>query len=209
MACSLLHGNWNADSGSHRLLLLPTGLPFQKSSLDICTNSMEHDKICIYSNRFTFSLVLDTAHFFQEPVLIQACLINLASSACFSNFWVTLTFLLGGPPYFYSTFVIPSSQLRYRSKRIFRLVIGLFGLVGMFGVAMGPVIGRTIDKLVPWYASFAGILFNLVFQAVEVGGGGINIAAVILATFGMDVFRQTLQVSLSAKIFRLIYITSS
>lgn len=41
---------------------------------------------------------------FTEPLLIQACLINLASSACFSNFWVTLTFLLGGPPYNYSTF---------------------------------------------------------------------------------------------------------
>jgi predicted MFS family arabinose efflux permease len=38
-----------------------------------------------------------------EPILIQASLINMASSACFSNFWVTLTFLLGGPPYKYST----------------------------------------------------------------------------------------------------------
>ena len=38
-----------------------------------------------------------------EPILIQASLINLASSACFGNFWVTLTFLLGGPPYHYST----------------------------------------------------------------------------------------------------------
>ena len=38
-----------------------------------------------------------------EPILIQASLINMASSACFSNFWVTLTFLLGGPPYHYST----------------------------------------------------------------------------------------------------------
>jgi predicted MFS family arabinose efflux permease len=40
-----------------------------------------------------------------EPVLVQGCLINLASSACFSNFWVTLTFLLGGEPYNYSTYV--------------------------------------------------------------------------------------------------------
>jgi predicted MFS family arabinose efflux permease len=38
-----------------------------------------------------------------EPILIQASLVNLASSACFSNFWVTLTFLLDGPPYHYST----------------------------------------------------------------------------------------------------------
>lgn len=40
-----------------------------------------------------------------EPLLIQACLINMASSACFSNFWVTLTFLLGGTPFNYSTYV--------------------------------------------------------------------------------------------------------
>ena len=38
-----------------------------------------------------------------EPILIQGSLINLATSACFSNFWVTMTFLLGGPPYHYST----------------------------------------------------------------------------------------------------------
>lgn len=39
-----------------------------------------------------------------EPVLIQASIMQFASSACFSNFWVTLTFLLGGPPYHYSTY---------------------------------------------------------------------------------------------------------
>lgn len=38
-----------------------------------------------------------------EPLVIQTALINIASSACFSSFWVTLTFLLGGPPYYYST----------------------------------------------------------------------------------------------------------
>jgi len=41
-----------------------------------------------------------------EPILIQACLVNIGSSACFTNFWVTLTFLLGGPPYNYSTYVL-------------------------------------------------------------------------------------------------------
>ena len=38
-----------------------------------------------------------------EPLVTQAALINIASSACFTGFWVTLTFLLGGPPYYYST----------------------------------------------------------------------------------------------------------
>ncbi|KAG6888738.1 hypothetical protein C0995_006390 [Termitomyces sp. Mi166 len=119
-----------------------------------------------------------------EPLLIQASLINLGSSACFSNFWVTLTFLLGGPPYNYST-----------------LVIGLFGLVGMFGVAMGPLVGRAIDMLVPWYASLIAITCLICFQAIQTGAGGINIGAVIIATFGLDVFRQMLQVSLSTAVF--------
>jgi predicted MFS family arabinose efflux permease len=44
-----------------------------------------------------------------EPVLIQSCIISCASSACFSNFWVTLTFLLGEAPYFYTTLQIGTS----------------------------------------------------------------------------------------------------
>ena len=38
-----------------------------------------------------------------EPLLVQAVLIVAPSSAVFSNWWVTLTFLLGGAPYNYST----------------------------------------------------------------------------------------------------------
>ncbi|KAG6836860.1 hypothetical protein H0H93_002103 [Arthromyces matolae] len=109
-----------------------------------------------------------------EPLLIQGSLINLASMACFSSFWVTLTFLLGGPPYNYST-----------------LVIGLFGLVGMFGVAMGPLVGKVVDRLVTWYGSLIGVIFLTCFQAIQTGAGGINIGAVIVATFGLDVFQLT------------------
>ncbi|KAJ3504187.1 hypothetical protein NLJ89_g8069 [Agrocybe chaxingu] len=97
-----------------------------------------------------------------EPVLIQGCLIIFSMSACFSNFWVTLTFLLGGPPYNYST-----------------LVIGLFGLVGMLGVSLGPLVGRLIDRLVPC------------------------VGAIIIATFGLDIFTQMLQVSVSTTIFSI------
>ena len=53
----------------------------------------------------TYLKILRTMAIFSvtEPILIQASLVNMASSACFSNFWVTLTFLLGEPPYNYST----------------------------------------------------------------------------------------------------------
>ncbi|THU80497.1 MFS general substrate transporter [Dendrothele bispora CBS 962.96] len=121
-----------------------------------------------------------------EPVLVQACLINIASSAAFSSFWVTLTFLLGGEPYNYST-----------------LVIGLFGLIGIFGVCMGPVVGKFIDSLIPWYASLIACIALLIFQAVQVIGNGLNIAAVIIATLGLDLFRQMLQTSLATSLFSI------
>ncbi|KAH8100743.1 major facilitator superfamily domain-containing protein, partial [Phellopilus nigrolimitatus] len=98
-----------------------------------------------------------------EPVLIQAGIMQFSASACFSNFWVTLTFLLGGPP----------------------LDIGLFGLVGMLGVSTGPVVGR------------------IIFQAVQTGGGGVNIAAVVIACFGIDVGRQMQQVSLTTAVYNI------
>jgi len=97
---------------------------------------------------------------------------------------VTLTFLLGGPPYHYST-----------------LVIGLFGLVGMFGVAMAPFVGRLIDGLVPWFATLIAIVALLVFQAIAVGADGVNIAAVVIVCFGLDVFRQMVTVALTTRVF--------
>ncbi|EEB95947.1 hypothetical protein MPER_05001, partial [Moniliophthora perniciosa FA553] len=42
---------------------------------------------------------------FTEPVLVQTCIVNCAASALFYSFWVTLTFLLSGAPYYFSTYV--------------------------------------------------------------------------------------------------------
>ncbi|KAG7088949.1 hypothetical protein E1B28_012894 [Marasmius oreades] len=121
-----------------------------------------------------------------EPILVQAVLINFASYGLLSSFWVTLTFLLGGDPYNYST-----------------LGIGLFGLIGICGVAMGPIIGRLIDKLVPWYSTLVGTIGVFVFAAVQLIGGGIHISAVILAIIGIDLFRQTVSTSLSTNLFSI------
>jgi hypothetical protein len=71
----------------------------------------------------------------------------------------------------------------------------------MFGVALGPICGRVIDKLVPWYSALCSIFISALFQAVQVGAGGIHIAAVVIAVLGLDLFRQTLQVSLSTAVF--------
>ena len=84
---------------------------------------------------------------------------------------------------------------------VFRLVIGLFGLAGMAGVSLGPFVGRGIDNLVPWYVTLFAILMNTLFQSIQTGAGDINVAAVVIATIGLDVFRQMIQVSLTTAIF--------
>ncbi|KAG0701919.1 major facilitator superfamily domain-containing protein [Suillus ampliporus] len=121
-----------------------------------------------------------------EPIVGQIMLTTCAASACYTNWWVTLTFLLGGSPYYYST-----------------IIIGSFGLVGMLGVIAVPFTGYLVDRLVPWWSAMVSTALLLVFQAVQTGAGGINIAAVIISCFGLDLFRQTQAVSLSTLIFRV------
>ncbi|KIJ14980.1 Drug:H+ antiporter-1 family protein [Paxillus involutus ATCC 200175] len=121
-----------------------------------------------------------------EPLVIQTAFINVASSACYTAFWVTLTFLLGGAPYHYST-----------------LDIGLFGLVGILGVLVGPFIGRLIDRLIPWYATLVATFLLLAFQAVQAAAGGINVSAVVIVCFGLDLSRQMQQVSLATRVLSI------
>ncbi len=85
----------------------------------------------------------------------------------------------------------------------YSLVIGLFGLVGMAGVAGAPLIGRIVDRVVPWFAAVIGIVASLGFYAIQLGAGGVNIAAVIIVTIGIDLFRQTQQVALTTSVFGL------
>ncbi|KAH8119352.1 major facilitator superfamily domain-containing protein [Phellopilus nigrolimitatus] len=119
-----------------------------------------------------------------EPTLIQASLISFAASAIFSNYWVTLTYLLDDAPYHYST-----------------LVIGMFGFVGMAGVSTSPFVGRVVDRLDPWWATLASSLLIMVSQAIQTGAGGINIAAVVIAGFGIDGARQAQQVSIATSVY--------
>lgn len=143
-----------------------------------------------------------------EPLVIQASLVNLASSACYTNFWVTLTFLLTGPPYHYSTYVyfpiVVPRTFKYVFKKNCSLVIGLFGLVGMLGVVLGPLVGRLVDHLVPWHASIISVVLLGAFQVIQVGAGGIHISAVIIVAFALDVFRRMLQVSLTTSVFACV-----
>ena len=95
-----------------------------------------------------------------------------------------MTFLLGSPPYNYST-----------------LDIGLFGLIGMVGVCTAPFSGRLIDRIgVPWICLLIGALIELSALAIYVGGAGISAAAVAIPAFLFDVGAQQVQVSNATRI---------
>ncbi|KAG9017682.1 hypothetical protein FRB90_000272 [Tulasnella sp. 427] len=117
-----------------------------------------------------------------EPALIQGCIIGLVNQMVFSGFWVTLTFLLTDAPYHYST-----------------LKIGIFGLVGILGVITAPLVGRLIDKLVLWIGIFVSACALMLSQVLMVGAAGINIGAIIVACFGL----QMQQVSVTTKIYQI------
>lgn len=115
-----------------------------------------------------------------EPVLAQAALVNFSSIVCFANFWVTLTFLLSAAPFSFTT-----------------LQIGLFGLLATLGVLVGPFVGRVTDVMHPWKAALLGTIGYAASQGIQLGAGGIHLAAVAIACIGLDVFRQLQQVSLT------------
>jgi hypothetical protein len=105
-----------------------------------------------------------------EPKLIQATIALLWSNTCFASYWVHLSHAsrsylhLFVPPSYIDicawwTTLSPLYMHIFRCSHCIRrlglchrLVIGLFGLIGMFGIAVGPFVGRVVSHLVSWYA---------------------------------------------------------
>ncbi|KAG8214841.1 hypothetical protein J3R82DRAFT_10001 [Butyriboletus roseoflavus] len=129
-----------------------------------------------------------TKYAVTEPRLIQAVFINIASIACWSNFWVTLTFFLGGPPYNYPT-----------------LYVGLFGFIGVVGVLAGPLFRRLSHQYGPWWSLVAATFCLLLLQSVETAAAGINIAVVVIFCIGLNAFRQSQTVSLQTIVFGQVF----
>lgn len=73
--------------------------------------------------------------------------------------------------------------------------------MGIFGVLVGPFGGRLLDHLVPWCGTLISEVAFLLVLCIQLGAGGINIGAVVVVAFGMDVFNQMIQVSVSTAIY--------
>ena len=76
----------------------------------------------------------------KHAVVTFAGMISFCTSGAFMNYWTTLTFLLADPPY-----------------NLPPISIGLFGLIGLGGMLMGPIYAKIIiEPIAPWYAVLLG-----------------------------------------------------
>lgn len=121
----------------------------------------------------------------KHAVLMQAGLISFTASACFTSFWTTLTFLLAGPPYHYST-----------------LVIGLFALIGIAAICLSPVYARLfIDKYVPAISVYIGLVVDLVAVCIGTYTGTFTVAGPIIQALGLDAGMQITQIANRSAIY--------
>ncbi|KZV72544.1 MFS general substrate transporter [Peniophora sp. CONT] len=122
----------------------------------------------------------------REPTVIQGYLCHIGAAVAFTDFWVTLTFLLGDTPYHYDT-----------------LTVGLFGVIGMVGVLGAPLFGRIIDRVNPWYAIVTATTIMLLSKALYWGAAGVNLAVVVIVCIGLDIARQSQQVAIATQVFQV------
>lgn len=124
---------------------------------------------------------------FKHPVLVQACLAGLLCSAPFTSFWTTLTFLLAGEPYQYSS-----------------LTIGLFGLIGIAGMLVSPIYARTVtDRFVPHFSVLFGLSCSLLGVCLGTYIGTFNVAGPVLQALLLDFGNQTAQIANRSSIYAI------
>ncbi|KAJ9609900.1 hypothetical protein H2200_006229 [Cladophialophora chaetospira] len=120
----------------------------------------------------------------KHAVLVQAGIISYCISASFTSFWTTLTFLLADPPYNYSP-----------------IVIGLFALIGIAGILMGPVYAKyIIQPFAPLFSCMIGLFANLVGVVIGTYSGRHTVAGPIIQAFTLDMGLQITQVANRAAI---------
>ena len=78
-----------------------------------------------------------------------------------------------------------------------------YSIIGLVGVCGSPLYGRIIDRITPWHVSIATTIGFVLTYALYWGAAGINIAVPVIVTLGLDIFRQSQQASLAARIFEL------
>ncbi|KAF2731789.1 MFS general substrate transporter [Polyplosphaeria fusca] len=121
----------------------------------------------------------------RHPVLVQACMAGLFTSATFTSFWTTLTFLLAGDPYNYDP-----------------LTIGLFGLIGVAAMFFGPLYARTVtDRFVPHLSVLFGLSCCLTGICLGTYIGRFNLSGPVFQALLLDFGMQTAQIANRSAIY--------
>lgn len=133
-------------------------------------------------------VLLSTLKLFpKQPLLVQACLIAFCMSASFTAFWTTLTFLLASPPYDFPP-----------------LIIGLFSLIGILVITLGPVYGRLVtDRFVPWLSCMIGEVAGLTGVTIGTFTGEFTVAGPVIQAAAIDLGSQTAHVANRAAIYTI------
>ena len=112
----------------------------------------------------------------KYSVLVQARLIAFLTSATFTNFWTTLTFLLSSPQY------------NYKPRPI--------GLIGIFGTVFIPASARlVVDRYVPLFSVITGELINLAAVTIGTYTGTFTVADPVTQALFLDAGLQTVAVA--------------
>lgn len=123
----------------------------------------------------------------KYPVLVQACFISFFTAATFTNFWTTLTFLLASPPYNYDP-----------------VIIGLFGLIGIAAMCLGPIYARLfIDRFVPHLSVIVGEVCCLLGICLSTYLGPFTVAGPVIQAFANDFGMQTAQIANRSAIYAI------
>lgn len=126
--------------------------------------------------------------FVTHPLLVQACLVGFCTSSTFTSFWTTLTFLLSAPPYEYST-----------------LIIGLFALIGIASMFLGPLWSRLVtDRLIPLFSVIIGLVICLLGTCIGTYTGTFTVAGPILQTALLDFGIQTAMIANRSAIYGIL-----
>ncbi|KAL8862012.1 MAG: hypothetical protein Q9178_001467 [Gyalolechia marmorata] len=126
--------------------------------------------------------------FITHPLLVQACLVGFCTSTTFTSFWTTLTFLLSAPPYEYST-----------------VIIGLFALIGIASMFLGPVWSRFVtDRFIPLFSVILGLMVSLTGTCIGTYIGTFTVAGPVIQAFLLDFGIQTAMIANRSAIYGIL-----
>ena len=123
--------------------------------------------------------------FLDEPIVRQRAAYGATVFGSFSVLWTALAFLLSGSPYHYSS-----------------LVIGLFGLAGVGGVAAANLAGRLADaRRTQLSTLLAAVLTLASYGALALGR--TSLAALLVGIVVLDVGEQSMHITSQAVIYEV------